>query len=188
MPAGGGQEPENGSSGTRRRSDTPWEWAWLPKMIFMARKLVSGTGKSCGAGPRVLTSPPSLPHAFACLAGQRFSAAGVLFWKRRKYARRRAVATFPMPSLAALLVATARGGAPRAVARPRSSSPQPGRAPRRLGFRTPRCKAWPWCHHRAPGRGATPSAQGPRPSHHALGPCPWWLVRSPRGSWQCSPA
>ena len=50
-------------------------------MIFMERKLVSGTGKSRGAGPDVLASPPHLPltRLRACFAGKRSLARWLAF-------------------------------------------------------------------------------------------------------------
>eukprot|EP00959_Pyramimonas_sp_CCMP1952_P196735 4113836-Pyramimonas_sp.AAC.1 len=46
-----------------------------PQLLFhmiMKRKLVSGAGKSCGAGPSVLASPPllHLTRLCACFAGK----------------------------------------------------------------------------------------------------------------------
>ena len=53
----------------------------------MNRKLVSGTGESRGAGPRVLASTPLPPltRFFACPAGLRSPAYRRQFPKRRKY-------------------------------------------------------------------------------------------------------
>ena len=70
------------------RAPAACAWARLPKMIFMTRKLVSATGKSCGAGPRLFTSTPLLPIRHCPPRGPAvLGAPARSFPKRRKYAQ-----------------------------------------------------------------------------------------------------
>ena len=62
MPPAGAGAPANES------------WVGLSEMFFMTRKLVSDTGKTCGAGPRVLASPPPLPTSLRLPRGLAVSA------------------------------------------------------------------------------------------------------------------
>ena len=115
----------------------------------MARKLVSGTRKSCGAGPRVLTSFPlclarhCLPRGPAVLGAQAcsFGSGGSMFagaGKRRFVVESRLLCSRPasVPVLGNPSRASGRGQAPGARPLPsssrRSSSPQSPRVPRRL--------------------------------------------------------